>query len=83
MYFGFKGLCEDFVTRNPGYFIVPVRVSGSAIESVFSCLKYISGGNLSSANYATSLSAMVTQRETSCNPRGESGYRNVATDIIK
>ncbi len=81
MYYGFKGLCEDFVTHNPGYFVVPVRISGSAIESVFSCLKYISGGNLSSANYNSSLSALVTQREISSNSKGESGYRNITINI--
>ena len=76
MYYGFKGLCDDFLTRNVGYIIVPIRISGSAIESVFSCLKYISGGNLSSVNYSSSLSALVT-REISSNSVAEKGYRNV------
>ena len=57
LFYGFIGLCEDFLSRHPEYFIVPVRISGSAIESVFSCLKYISGSNLSAINYSTSLSA--------------------------
>ena len=79
---GFKGLCEDFLLDHPGYYIVPVRISGSAIESVFSCLKYIAGGNLLSVNYASSLSALVTQNSTStCNSKGENGYRNVSTNL--
>ena len=41
MYYGFIGLTEDFLQRNPGYFVVPVRISGSAIESVFSCLNIL------------------------------------------
>ncbi len=81
MYYGFNGLCKDFLSRNPGYFIVPVRISCSAIESVFSCLKYISGGNLSAINYTTSLSALITQRETASNSKGEDGYRNVSINI--
>ena len=81
MYYGFKGLCEDFISQNPGYIIALIRITGSAIESVFSCLKYISGGNLSSVNYSSSLSALVTQREVASNTVAESGYRNVDIDL--
>lgn len=80
MYHGFSGLCEYFVTRYPGYFISPIRVNGSAVESLFSSLKYISGGNLSSVNYSSSLTALTTQRETAVNCYSEKGYR---TDILK
>lgn len=79
MYFGFTGLCEYFVTRYPGYFISPIRVNGSVVESLFSSLKYISGGHLSSVNYSSSLTALTTQRETTVNRYSEEGYR---TDII-
>jgi phospholipid N-methyltransferase len=82
MYYGFSGLCADFLSKNPGYSIVPVRISGSAIESVFSCLQYISGGNLSAINYATSLSTLVTQRESSSNSKGERDYRNLPITIL-
>ena len=79
MYYGFKGLCEDVLTRHPNCFIAPIRVNGSAIESIFSSLKYISGGNLSSTNYATSLSALITQCNVRNNPpHSETGYK---TDI--
>ena len=72
------GLTEDFLQRNPGYFVVPVHISGSAIESVFSCLKYSSGGNLSTINYPTSLSALITQRDIAFNHNGEDGYHKVS-----
>lgn len=75
MYHGFYGLCNDFLTSHPTYYISPIRLNGSAIESVFSCLKYISGGHLSSTNYSSSLSALITQREVAVNPSAESGYR--------
>ena len=78
MYHGFMGLCKDFLTDHPGYFIAPIRINGSAAESIFSCLKYISGGNLSSTNYGSSLSALTTQRDIKTNPYSEKGYR---TDI--
>ena len=44
MYNGFVGLCTDFISENPGYFIIPVRMNGSAVESYFSQLKFSAGG---------------------------------------
>ena len=78
MYHGFKNLCENFLEDHKGYFIAPIRVNGSAIESIFSSLKYIAGGNLSSTNYSTSLSSFITQRDLQINPHSEKGYK---TDI--
>lgn len=80
MYHGFKGLSEDFIKDHPHHFISPVRINGSAIESIFSSLKYISGGNLSSVNYATSLSSLLTVKDIkkAQNRLSEDGYR---TDI--
>ena len=73
MYHEFKELCEDFLQNHNGYFIAPIRVNGSAIESIFSQLKYIEGGNLSSTNYATSSSSLVTQKDVQANPYTEKG----------
>lgn len=78
MYHGFFGLCNDFLTRHPNCFISPIRLNGSSVESIFSCLKYIANGNLSSSNYVTSLSSLITQRDIKHNPHSEKGYR---TDI--
>ena len=78
MYHGFKGLCEDFLQDHNGYLIAPIRVNGSAIQRIFSQLKYIEGGNLSSTNYATSFSSLVTQKDVQANPYTENGYN---TDI--
>ena len=73
---GFTGLCEEFLSKHPGYLICPLHINGSAVESIFSCLKFIAGGNLASTNYASSLAAMATQRDVSKNPRSEPGYRS-------
>ncbi len=75
---GFIGLCSDFLDRHPECYISPLRVNGSAVESIFSSLKYIADGNLSSTNYASSLSSLLTQRNVQKNPLAEKGYR---TDI--
>ena len=66
MRFGFVDFCKDFTTRNPSHYIVPVRVTGSAIETVFSQLKHAAGGCLTAANYASSRASLQVQR--SCIP---------------
>ena len=83
MHDGFIGLCEEFLTSHPGYFIAPIRVNGSAIESVFSCLKYIAGGNLASTNYPSSLASYKTQTDdhAAVNPHAEEGYRTEVPNI--
>lgn len=78
MYNGFNGLCDYFLTHHPECFISLIRVNGSAVESIFSCLKYNSGGNLSSTNYSTSLASLINQKDIQKNPYSEQGYR---TDI--
>ena len=86
MYEGFRGLCEDFLRTNPGCFISPIRVNGSAVESIFSSLKFISGGNLSLSNYASSLASLITQKDCQNNPHSEQGYRtdigNINCDVV-
>ena len=83
MYGGFVGLCDDFIREHPQHFISPLRINGSAVESIFSCLKYITGGNLASTNYASSLAAFATQRDNSQNPYAEPGYRKEHISIKK
>ena len=61
MYFGFKGFCEDFLSRHPGYTIYPICLNGSAVESFFSKLKYNTSANLSGVNYASARAAILTR----------------------
>ena len=61
MVYGFQGFCEDFLHRNPGYTIYPVRLNGSAIETFFSQLKYTAGGHLSGVNYATARASILSR----------------------
>ena len=56
---GFMGLCQDFFSRNPGYYVQPVRVNGSVIESLFSRFKYHANGHLSAVNYRGAVAKMV------------------------
>ena len=81
MYGSFIGLHEEFLTSHPGYFISPIRVNGSAIESVFSCLKYIAGGNLASTNCPSSLASYMTQADDVVNPYYAEGHRTEVPNI--
>ena len=81
MYGGFVGLCEEFLSLHPSYFISPIRVNGSAVESIFSCLKYISGGDLSSTSYSTSLTSYLSQSDDVTNLHVEPGYRTEKLNI--
>ena len=61
LYFGFTGFCADFTaTYGPDHYVVPVRINGSAIESLFGRFKFDAGGNLSAINYEAALSRVMT-----------------------
>ena len=61
MKYGFLGLCKDFTSRcGPDHYIIPVRINGSAIESLFSRFKYNADRNLSAVNYETAMSWLLT-----------------------
>ena len=81
MYNGFFGLCTTFLAENPNYFIVPVRVNGSAVESYFSQLKFSAGGQLSSVNYATAQASVETTKAVATKRPREADYRDAGLDI--
>ena len=76
MYNGFIGLCTSFLAENSNYFIIPVRVNGSAVESYFSQLKFTAGGQLSSANYATAQASVETTKAAAIKRPREADYRD-------
>ena len=39
----------------------PLRLNGSAVETIFSRLKFITGGHLSAVNYATARANLITR----------------------
>jgi hypothetical protein len=81
MYNGFVGLCTSFLAENPEYFIIPVKVNGSAVESYFSQLKFSAGGQLSSTNYATAQAAVETTKAASTKRPREADYRDAGLEI--
>lgn len=73
--YGFEGFCTDFLKRHPGYCIYPIRMNGSAVESLFSQLKYTTGGNLMATNYASARAVILTKGSISARKRGDD-YRD-------
>ena len=63
------------------YFINPLRINGSAIESIYSVLKFASGGNLSSLSYGPALGKLISRKDMIQNKYSEKGYRGVVLNI--
>ena len=64
------------------YFISPLRINGSALESVFSVLKHSSGGNLSALNYGPVLGRFIYRKgEVVVNRNPETGYRDISLNL--
>ena len=69
---GFLSFCQWFpspsitlsILPSPDgrYFISPLRINGSALESTFSALKHTSGGNLSAIAYSPALGMLINRR---------------------
>jgi len=51
--YSFKAFCQWFLMAYPTYFVSPLRLSGSAVESLLSQYKFAAGGKLDSVNYTT------------------------------
>ena len=81
---GFLSFCDwffDNVAPNGKYFISPLRINGSAIESIYSILKFSSGGNLSALSYGPSLGKLINRKDMIQNKNSEKGYRDVVLNI--
>ena len=77
----FLQYCKWFFLHLPvesGYFIAPLRINGSAIESLFSLLKYGAGGQLSAINYGSGLERIQARTEVARTKCTGDGYRNDA-----
>ena len=78
MVHGFHLFCQNFISKyEDKFFICPKRLNGSAIESLFSQLKHLSGGRLSATTYQTAKAAYLTKVDIHGQHHGESNYRNV------
>lgn len=59
--YGFISFAEWFLEEYPEHFVSPLRLSGSAVETLFSQFKHSAGGKLSASNYATARCANLVK----------------------
>ena len=77
-------ICEWFTAAFPkhhGYYLLPLRTNGSALESIFSCLEFRAGGNLSGANYGQILGRVIKKHELDHKLNTERSYRCISLNI--
>ena len=73
--YGFRAFTKWFFETYPDYFIAPLRLSGSAVESLFSQYKHNAGGKLDSVNYSTARAAHLIKQTVTTHHSGK-GYRD-------
>ena len=78
--YGFRSFCKYFLQKYPGYLVSPLRLSGSAVESLFSQFKYNTGGKLDAANYITARACTLIKQVTASHHSGKS-YRDEEISI--
>ena len=73
----FLGFCEWFFAHfEAPYFVTPLRINGSAIESLYSLLKFGAGGHRSALNYGSGLARVKARAEVSRVTDSGKGYRD-------
>ena len=82
-YYGFKGFIQSFFERHQDedHYIIPVRLNGSAVETLFSQLKYSTGGHLRSTNYASARSSLLVKRQVQGYNVKDKDYRNIQLNL--
>ena len=80
--YSFRALCQWFTETYPTYFISPLRLSGSAVESLFSQYKHNAGGKLDSANFSTARAAHLVKQCVTDHHSGK-GYQDDTLSTIE
>ena len=77
MFYGFVDLCTDYLERHPDYYITPLKLNGSAVETLFSQFKFNAGGKLTSQNYAFAKRSLMVRRGIHGHHAAAAGYRDI------
>lgn len=75
MVHGFKEFTADFLLDHLGYAIYPVRINGSAVETLFSQFKHATSSQLSGVNYSSAKASILT-RGSIQGKKTNHGYRS-------
>ncbi|XP_065903644.1 uncharacterized protein [Dysidea avara] len=78
--YGFKSFAANFLEKYPDHFISPVRLSGSAVETLFSQFKHTAGGKLSATNYANTRAAHLIKHCVTAH-HSSVGYRDATLQL--
>lgn len=73
--FGFTEFANDFLAKHPGYYIYPLKLNGSAVETLYSQFKFETGSKLSSVNYSTARKRVLMKKDLHGFGKAASGYR--------
>ncbi len=73
--FGFTEFTKDFLMKNPGYYIYPLKLNGSAVETLFSQFKFETGSKLSSVNYSVARKRVLMKKDIHGFGKAADGYR--------
>lgn len=76
MVFGFTGFVQNFLQLHPDYYVFPLKVNGSAVETLFSQFKFETNSKLTSVNYQTARSRVLMKRELQGSAKAAHGYRD-------
>lgn len=71
------GFCREYLQQHPDYYLVPLKLNGSAVETLFSQFKYNAGGKLTSLNFATAKRSVMLKRNIHGHHSAAHGYRDV------
>ena len=77
---GFTEFCQDFLSRHGTHFVSPLRLSGSAVESILGQVKYSIGGKLDAASYQVARAAFLTKQAVEWHHCGKD-YRDVPLHV--
>ena len=61
--YGFRDFIESFLQNYPFYYIVPLKLNGSAVETLFSQFRFESHGKLTSINYSTARKTVLLKKD--------------------
>ena len=78
--YGFTGFATWFLEEYPNHFISPVRLLGSAAETLLSQFNNTARGKLSAMNYSTSRAAHLVKHAVTPH-HSSKGYRDTPLDI--
>ena len=67
------------MTHHPDRFISPLRISGGAVETLFSQYKQSASGKLDAANYPIARAAQLI-KQTVASHHSSHGYRDLSLD---